>query len=397
MFSRLALLGLLVAPLAATTSAFVAPGAGVVRNHAPTTASSSTSLAASDRLEQGDPVLLVGPGFFQLVLAKHLARAGLKPIVVASQTKLDSFFKNFLKTGDDESHVGDEDIEGIHKQIRDDSTIGMPEVGDPYFGELKGVVFCAEEAVLPPEFVTRVLDFTDQGQSAFADGFPARTICCLPVSNKENKEKSNSWIPIFNMDKKQDDNWAKFEKVFKAHPSFTQGGGNASIVRFGSLLGGSYDGPPMLRDYGLDEGIYKMTLEQYRDLRERAMDRYKLSAQVLEGNSINSRPANQDSLEKEAFAKSPDTVKEMFPILGDYPEIDRTNRHTLASGLVQLLQMPADVGPCGRECTILSKAASELPTPEEWTAMFDAPSAAEWPDPYKFDPEKYGLNLEEAK
>ena len=259
MFSKVAILGLAVLQLAATSNAFVAPS--VVKSHA-SYSLSTTSLAASDRLEQGDPVLLVGPGFQQLVLAKHLARAGLKPIVVASQTKLNNFFKNFLKTGDYEEHDGDEDIEGFNKQIRDDATIGMPEVGDPYFGELKGVVFCAEEAVLPPEFITRVLDFYDQGQSAFADGFPARTVCCLPVSNKVVKEKSNNWIPIFNMDRQTDDNWKKFEKSFKSHDSWKQNGGNASIVRFGSLLGGSIDGPPMLRDYGLDEGVYKVRVQK---------------------------------------------------------------------------------------------------------------------------------------
>ena len=252
---------LLLSSLLADAFAFVAPGntnTGI-RNHGPTT----SSLAATDRLEEGDPVLIVGPGFQQLVLAKHLSRAGLKPVVVASQTKLDSFFKNLLKTGDGEDDVGDEDVEGIHKQIRADSTIGMPEVGDPYFGELKGVVFCAEEAVLPPDFITRVLDFTDQGQSAFAGGSPARTLCLLPVSNKVVKEKSNSWIPIFNMDRKTDDNWSKFETAFKKHPSFSEAEGNASIVRFGSLFGGSTDGPPVLMDYGLDEGMYKVSCYIY--------------------------------------------------------------------------------------------------------------------------------------
>ena len=142
-----------------------------------------------------------------------------------------------------------------------------------------------------------------------------------------------------------------------------------------------------------------MSLEQYRDMRERAFDRYKLAAQVLEGDAINSRPRNQDSKEKEALADLPGNVREMFPILDDYPEIDRTNRHTLASALVQIVQKPADeeiAGVCGRECTILSKASSELPTPEEWEAMFASPGPAEWPDPFKFDPEKFGMGVEEA-
>lgn len=357
-------------------------------------ASKTSSLAmASDRIEAGDPVLLVGPGFQQLVLAKHMARAGLKPIVVAPQTKLDSFFRSFLKTGDHEDHNGDEDPEGIHQQIRADATIGMPEVGDPYFGELKGVVFCAEEAVLPTEFVERVLDFTDQGVSAFADGKSVRTICLLPVSNKQTKEKSNNWIPIFNMDRKKDDNWAKFETAFKNHPSFKDADGEASIVRFGSLLGGSTDGPPDLLDYGLDEGMYKMSLEQYRDMRERAFDRYKLAGQVLKGNTINSRPGDQEDKEKEALGKLPGNVREMFPILDGYPEIDRTNRHTLASGLVYALQQPVSV--TGKESTILSKAYSEMPSSEEWATMFETPGPASWPDPFKFQPEKYGIAVEE--
>mmetsp|Transcript_1036 Transcript_1036/g.2596 ORF Transcript_1036/g.2596 Transcript_1036/m.2596 type:complete len:398 (-) Transcript_1036:191-1384(-) len=396
MFSKKSIMGLLLIPLAAT-NAFVTSSGIRQTQHNNNFCASSTALAATDRIENGDPVLLVGPGFAQLVLAKHMARAGLKPIVVASQTKLDSFFKSFLKTGDNEDHIGDEDVEGIHKQIRDDATIGMPEIGDPYFGELKGVVFCAEEAVLPPDFITRVLDFQDQGQSAFANGAPARTVCMLPVSNKVVKEKSNSWIPIFNMDRKTDDNWSKFESAFKAHPSFSKADGNASIVRFGSLLGGSTDGPPVLSDYGLDEGMYKMTLEQYRDMRERAFDRYKLSAQVLAGNAINPRPDSQDAEEKEALAKLPGNVREMFTILGEYPEIDRTNRHTLASGIVQVLQKPAtDGGVCSKECTILSKAASEMPTAEEWSSFFESPGPAAWPDPAKFDPEIYGMNIEEA-
>jgi len=379
----------LLAATTTSTHAFVAPSSVQHNNNHAAALDSHTALSATDRLEAGDPVLLVGPGFQQLVLAKHMARAGLKPIVVASQTKLDSFFKSFLKTGDNEDHMGDEDPEGIHQQIRADSTIGMPEVGDPYFGELKGVVYCAEEAVLPKEFVERVMDFTDQGVSAFVDGAPARTICILPVSNKQTKEKANSWIPIFNMDRKTDDMWSQFEKAFKAHPAFKDADGNASIVRFGSLLGGSTDGPPFLRDYGLDEGMYKMTLEQYRDMRERAFDRYKLSAQVLSGNTINARPSDQDSKEKDALAKYPGNVREMFPILGEYPEIDRTNRHTLASGLVQAMMQPTSV--TGKEITILSKAASELPTQEDWRNMFENPSAASWPDPFKFEPEKYGM------
>jgi hypothetical protein len=270
-FSALSLLVSLSAPALLLVDAFVVPSSTSSTRTTTSTlfAESSTEnvnigTVGNNGLKKDDPILLIGPGFLQLVLAKHLARSGLKPIVVAPQKKLDNYFKSFLKNGlDEESHVGDEDLEGIHKQIQMDSTIGMPEVDDPYFGELKGVIFCAEDAVLSPEIVSGVLDFQDQGQSAFANGAASRVICCLPVSNKVVKEKSNSWIPVFNMsEKKQDDIWSKFTDSYKKHKSFKseENSRTGSIVRYGSLFGGSVDGPPVLMDYGLDEGIYKVRL-----------------------------------------------------------------------------------------------------------------------------------------
>lgn len=184
--------------------------------------------------------MLVGPGFLQLVVARHMQIAGLRPIVVAPQKKLDSFFENLLKD----------------EEIKADSTIGIPETGDPYFGELKGVVFLAEDAILPSDFVSRVLDFTHQGKSAFADGAASRVVCCLPVDGKVQKEKSSSWIPIFNNDRTVDQNWKNFYDKFTSHAVWNNGVG--SILRFGSLFGGSYDGPDFLRSYGIDEGMYKV-------------------------------------------------------------------------------------------------------------------------------------------
>ncbi len=207
---------------------------------------SSTELSVTNYLEPGDPVMLVGPGFLQLVVAKHLKRAGLKPIIVAPQKKLDSFFANIL----------------LDKEIEADATIGMPETGDPYFGELKGVVFCAEDAILPSDFVSRVLDFTHEGKSAFVDGAPSRVICCLPVGGKVQKEKSNSWIPIFNNDRTIEMTWKNFEDKFKSHAVFKSEGGVGSIIRFGSLFGGSSDGPTFLKEdnLALEEGMYKVRL-----------------------------------------------------------------------------------------------------------------------------------------
>lgn len=240
MFKTISSLLLVAGLFLSSSEAFVG------QQHALQRSAISTKLSASNYLEPGDPVMLVGPGFLQLVLARHLKRAGLKPIVVAPQAKLDSFFANLLLDG----------------EIQRDSTIGMPETGDPYFGELKGVVFCAEDAILPSEFITRVLDFTHEGKSAFADGAPARTICCLPVGGKVQKEKSNSWIPIFNNDRTIDMNWKNFEEKYTNHAVYKSEGGVGSIIRFGSLFGGSSDGPPFLKEDGLalEEGMYKVSL-----------------------------------------------------------------------------------------------------------------------------------------
>ena len=345
------------------------------------------------------PVLLIGPGFLQLVIAKHMiaSQSGLRPIVVAPQTKLDNYFKSFVKTGTDESHTGDEDPTGAHQQLETDSTIGMPEVADPYFGDLWGVVFCAEEALLPPAYMEQVLDYTDQGLSAFVEDGPHRVITCLPVSNKVVNEKSNSWIPIFNMSaKKQTEVWTNFEHAFRHHPTF-QDKGTGSILRFGSLFGGSIDGPPQLQPLGLDEGIYKMSLEQYRDMRERSFDRYKLAAQVLQGDTINPKPPQQDAQEKAALQDYPGPVREMFNIVGNYPEIDRSNRHTVAAGIVQALLLPTNDQ---QEMTILSKASSDLTTPEEWRALLTNPASGTslpaWPDPTKFNPEEYGITTTDS-
>jgi hypothetical protein len=151
-----------------------------------------------------------------------------------------------------------------------------------------------------------------------------------------------------------------------------------------------------------------MSLEQYRDMRERAFDRFKLGAQVLLGNQINKKPANQETMEKTALQRfSNNEIREAFTIVGDYPEMDRSNRHTVAAGIVQALQvLPSlqqnkgdgiGVGSCPKEMTILSKARSNWPTPTEWRAMFANPQAADWPDPYLFQPSDFGLQVVEKE
>lgn len=130
-----------------------------------------------------------------------------------------------------------------------------------------------------------------------------------------------------------------------------------------------------------------MSLEQYRDLKERSFDRYKLGVQVLPGNKINVRPSNQDKMEKDAFDKA--EYKETFSIVNGYPETDRSNRHTVAQAVVQTLLR--DDGTYPKEMTVLSKALSQFPSDAEWDEMLTNPEPAVWPDPYKFDPAEYGV------
>ena len=114
-------------------------------------------------------------------------------------------------------------------------------------------------------------------------------------------------------------------------------------------------------------------------------DRYKLGAQILPGNALNNKPPNQEKMEKEALEKS--EMREAFIIVDGYPEIDRANRHTVAQAVVQSLIR--DDGTYPKEMTVLSKAASQFPSDSEWNTLFEKPGPASWPDPFKFDAEKY--------
>jgi hypothetical protein len=129
-----------------------------------------------------------------------------------------------------------------------------------------------------------------------------------------------------------------------------------------------------------------MSLEQYRDLRERSFDRYRLGAQVLKGNAISPKPPNQGKMEDDALKGFGGEAKEQFQILGGYPETDRANRHTVAQAIVQSLMNPVGDGGVPREMTVLSKAVQMFPTDAEWKEMFQNPGPASWPDPYTFRP-----------
>lgn len=330
--------------------------------------STTTSLyGTKSHLEKGDRVLLVGPGFLQLNIAKALKEAGLIPMIIAPQTKID----NFAQFVNDDS-------------IMKEADIGIPDEK----GTVAGVVFCSEEAVYGANLVQTMMEA--DGTYVDPEG-PTRTVACVPISNAVNKNKGMGWMPIFNNDKNEKKIWSDFVTNFQTHPISSTSRG--TILRYGNLWGGSVDGPSSLENLGLDECIYKMSLENYRDLRERSFDRFRLGAQILAGDDINPRPGNQDKLEKDAIKKDEDI--EVFRIQGGYPQQDAACRHTVAQAVVQALMRPtrgefevvdASSKSVPKEFTVLSKATLDLPTTEEWDELFRNPGPAKWPDPTQFDP-----------
>lgn len=212
----------------------------VVPKNAATSARTTTTTELQAALQEGDQVMLIGPGFLQLVLAKTCKAAGLRPLVVAPQKKLDRFA----------SLINDDDI-------MKDGTIGMPEIGEEQFGNIAAIVFCAEDAVLPETMVSRVLDYNDKGQSAFVEGGLKKVLLAAPLSDKTNKEKPMGWIPVFSNQDKSTAAWQSLVSAYQKHPLYKTND-SGTLVRYGSLFGGSIDGPDMLKEVGLDEGMYKV-------------------------------------------------------------------------------------------------------------------------------------------
>ena len=319
-----------------------------------------TSLSAGRGVSPGSKVLLIGPGFLQLNIAKAAKKAGLKPIVIAPQRKLDSFAQ----------YINDD-------EIMSNALIGLPDEKDD---GVESVVFCSEEAVFGTSLVDTIMSW-----DGFAGGEIKRAIACVPMTSSIQKDKSMGWMPVFNNDNKEEKVWLEFSKKFQSHPV----AGEGSLIRFGSLWGGSVDGPSELLELGLDECIYKMSLENYRDLKERSFDRFRLGGQVLLGDAAN--PISKDRIKLEENCLNGEEL-EAFRIQGGYPEQDRVNRHTLASAVVYSLFRDtsgsftmgdgADYVP--REFTILSKSLSSLPSESEWSDMFANPGPAAYPDPKEF-------------
>lgn len=277
-------------------------------------------------------------------------------MIVAPQKKLDTF-SQFVNDG----------------SIMVEADIGLPD--DPSKAA-SGVVFCSEEAVFGESIVNTVF----QSSQSFVNGDEIkRVMACVPISNTVNKEKGMGWMPVFNNDKNERKLWEEFINAFQSHPLTDS---NGTLIRYGNLLGGSVDGPQALETLGLDECVYKMSLENYRDLKERSFDRFRLGAQILEGDTVNVRPPNLDKMEKEAIQKA--EILEAYRITGGYPEVDYVCRHVAAQAIVQTLMRPQKDVP--KEFTVLSKCDADLPTPEQWNELFRNPGAASWPDPFEFDP-----------
>lgn len=338
---------------------FVAPS----RRSSPVLSLSSASSADSD---DRPLVLLIGPGFLQLVVARALKAGGtFRPVLIAPQTRLDSFAR-FLP---------DEDV-------LSDALIGLPDAPANGFGRVDSIVFCSEEAVYGPRLLEDLLSW--DGYAA-ATG-PRRAVACLPVSDPVNPEKPPGWIPIFNNDAKTQKIWRDFAAAWRAHPVSSSAAG--SLLRFGSLFGGGPDGYEGLKELGLDESMYKMSLENYRDMRERSFDRYRLGAQVLEGDDVARRPADRDALEK-AVLKGEDL--EAYRCTGGYPEQDRVCRHAVAQAVAHCLRRTGSAGEFGRgevppEFTVVGKCEQRLPTEEEWDELFRNTGPAEYPDPKDYVP-----------
>jgi len=332
----------------------------------------SASLSSTAATQSPRTILLIGPSFLQLNVAKLLKSEGHHPIVVAPQKQLDKF-ATYLN---DDSLCNEENL-----------SIGLPDLpGDPkydprFFGNresIDGVIFTAEEALLNSAVLNSVMTY-----EGFGKGGPQRAVAALPLSNFINKEKSMGWKPIFNNDAKEATLWADFSKGWSAFLSSPLGD-RLTTVRTGSLLGGGVDGPEANAITGLAEEVYKMSLEQYRDLKERAFDRYRCGVQILQGDATNPKPNGAEEKEKSALKGE---ALEAFRASGGYPEQDRTNRHSLAYALVETyfrtnrgdFSMDSD-GTCPREFTVLAKA-TEIPDSSEWDALFANPTPAEWPTP----------------
>ncbi|GMH89363.1 hypothetical protein TL16_g11433 [Triparma laevis f. inornata] len=247
------------------------------------------------RLSASPDILLIGPSILQLVVAKHISQTtDMNPLIVAPQKTLDSY----VKLVNDKSG-----------EILKDALIGLPDLTDSNKGTFKGVVFTSEEPVISGPVMKQIMEW-----EGFADGF--KVVICGPISTFVNKEKKANWMPILNNDGKEEQAWRTFTEAARG---VDFGRGEGCFVRHGSLMGGGVDGDDQLEELGLDEGVYKMSLEQYRDLRERAFDRYRLGGQVLSGDSLNPKPEDQAQKEKEVIKQGED--REAFCATGGYPEV----------------------------------------------------------------------------
>lgn len=297
-----------------------------------------------------------------------MEEGGYDTVVIAPQKTLDSYTK----------------LLSPNSKILKNALIGLPDLTPDNTNTYSGVVFTPEDPIITSSAVSSILSW-----SGFTPSFISVT--CLPIGEYVNKEKKGNWIPVFNNDDKEERMWIEFVKGMREieYTDYTPDA-RGCIIRYGSLMGGGKDGPEFLERFGLEESAYKMSLEQYRDLRERAFDRYRLGGQVLRGDSVNRKPKEQEEMEKSSGLRG--ESMEAFRASGGYPEQDRTNRHTLASAVMHAIKKGTKAefdmekgGKVRNEVTVLSKCTQELPTEEEWGEMFDSETPASWPNPNEFE------------
>ena len=72
--------------------------------------------------------------------------------------------------------------------------IGITHPGESFHGEIAGVVFCAEEAVLQPGILSTIIDWKDRDYFC-AEGIK-RVIVCAPITDKVHEERSLGWMPF---------------------------------------------------------------------------------------------------------------------------------------------------------------------------------------------------------
>lgn len=275
---------------------------------------------------------MVGGSWTQLLIAKYLKRAGFNPVLVSSRKE---FIGRYL--------LDDELLEG--------ALPGLPMTG------AEAVIFSAEEPLFTETVVDEVFD---KGIWSGEGGVPLRAFLIAPAS-ATIALPTGPFAFLQGEQAKKLPAWQSTVRAFRANRKAAAAG--AQVVRFGELFGGGNDSLAVdCSDIGLHPDIYKMTLEQFRELQDRSFDRLRLGANLLRGDAIRV-PSPEELAQEQALS---DEEKQERKDKEGYPEIDRTCRHTLVDGLLAMLRRPAANL---AECTVLSARGDRLPDDAAWSQL----------------------------